>query len=377
MNFFIFLFVFFISSAATNELNSNNDQLVECPCPQGSEDECIKQKICVYGINDQGKIFYNGKNDDMNLTKIALQRKSEINNGDDVLVNLYNPKIKPMAIFYYGCQQCDDLKEIGNFTIPKLRIFLLSLYNQRMKYNIKYSQSDFVYFSSDAMVVDEQQPMPEIAVRPFWKYRLMLNQSCARKQNGFTQKNYIPAFLTQDLCILDYKYNHYLHYNQSYRTQNGEIIYSPTLSYMDLYSYNILSNSSDEVPFDSSGKQEVCKMTFNLESTEQSIRFFCVCPTHLCTLKVTQKDPLHCCPYLMNVTINGEIEYTSLNQTTDYMPVDEFFLQNKTTYCDFRLQIFASTYLPFIERVYYFLPDGYIFDTSYSFNATWYCPFLS
>uniref|UniRef100_A0A914PSP7 Uncharacterized protein n=1 Tax=Panagrolaimus davidi TaxID=227884 RepID=A0A914PSP7_9BILA len=279
----------------------------------------------------------------MDLTKIALQRKSEINNGDDVLVNLYNPKIKPMAIFYYGCQECDDLKEIGNFTIPKLRIFLLSLYNQRMKYNIKYSQSDFVYFSSsDAM----------------------------------TQKNYIPAFLTQDLCILDYKYNHYLHYNQSYRTQNGEIIYSPTLSYMDLYSYNILSNSSDEVPFDSSGKQEVCKMTFNLESTERSIRFFCVCPTHLCTLKVTQKDPLHCCPYLMNVTIKGEIEYTSLNETTDYMPVDEFFLQNKTTYCDFRLQIFASTYLPFIERVYYFLPDGYMFDTSYSFNATWYCPFL-
>uniref|UniRef100_A0A914P515 Uncharacterized protein n=1 Tax=Panagrolaimus davidi TaxID=227884 RepID=A0A914P515_9BILA len=363
-----------ISLAATNESNpiNNIDDLIECPCPIGIKDECIKQPICVYGINDNGVIFFNGKNDSLNLTNIALQRKAEINNTDDVLVNLYNPEIISMVIFYYGCQRCDDLKEIGNFTVPQLRKFLLSLYNQRMKYNIKYAQSDFVYVSDS---INVQQPMPEIEVRPFWKNRLMLNQSCARKQLGFTQKHFIPAFLTQDFCILDYKSVNYLSINETYQTSNGEIIYSPTLSYIDLYSYNILPNSSYDIPADNvSGEHEACKMTLNLESDIQTMRFFCVCPTHSCTLKVTQKDPLHCCPYSMNIPFYANETYSHLEQTSDYMSVDEFFLQSKDSYCFFRWYVYGNVYVPYIDRVQSFLPNGYFFDTTYS-SVTWNCPY--
>uniref|UniRef100_A0AC35FRB2 Uncharacterized protein n=1 Tax=Panagrolaimus sp. PS1159 TaxID=55785 RepID=A0AC35FRB2_9BILA len=167
---------------------------VECPCPRGLNDECTPQVICVYGINDAGEIFHNGKNDNMSLTKIALQRREEIgNNYDDVLVNLYNPYSRSMAIFYYGCRKCDDLLNYGgNTTVSKLRVFLLSLYNQRMKNNIKYSQSDFVYYENSSS--NELQPMPDINVRPFWKNRLMLNQTCSHKKQGFVSL-FIVVFL--------------------------------------------------------------------------------------------------------------------------------------------------------------------------------------
>ena len=62
---------------------------VQCPCP--NENECFSEIKCIYGIDDEGNLYYNDKKDTMNLTKIAQQKYQEIKNDDDVMVNLYNP----------------------------------------------------------------------------------------------------------------------------------------------------------------------------------------------------------------------------------------------------------------------------------------------
>uniref|UniRef100_A0AC34GR12 Uncharacterized protein n=1 Tax=Panagrolaimus sp. ES5 TaxID=591445 RepID=A0AC34GR12_9BILA len=323
MNLFFFRYVNRLLLTTNNRID-----LVECPCPDELHDECTPKINCVYGINDEGEIFHNVKNDPMNLTKIAIQRKKKIYNYDDVIVNLYNPKMIPTVIFYYGCRECEDLKKLGNFTESKLKVFLLSLYNQRMKYNIKYSQSNFKYFSDPT---NELQPLPEISVRPFWKNRLMFNQTCAHKQQGFTQKHYIPAFLTQDLCILDYKYIGHSETPQTedeYHTNNGEIRYSLTLSYTDLYAYDILDNHAEGI----------CKMSFNLVAGKQFMRFFCLCKKYRCTLYVTQMNPLRFCPYELQIEIDTTLNYTNIEKISDYMKADEFFMQSQTTadkYCFF------------------------------------------
>uniref|UniRef100_A0AC34GQN0 Type VII secretion system protein EssD-like domain-containing protein n=1 Tax=Panagrolaimus sp. ES5 TaxID=591445 RepID=A0AC34GQN0_9BILA len=325
----LLLFFYIVITVSFAIATNNRDNSVECPCPDELHDECTPKIYCVYGINDDGEIFHNVKNDPMNLTKIAIQRKEKLNNDDDVIVNLYNPKMKPTVIFYYGCRECEDLRKLGNFTESKLKIFLLSLYNQRMKYNIKYSQSDFKYFAN---LSDEVQAMPEISVRPFWKNRLMFNQTCAQKQQGFTQKHYIPAFLTQDLCILDYKYIGHSETPQTedeYHTNNGEIRYSLTLSYTDLYAYDILDNSS---------ANGICKLSFNLVAGKQFMRFFCLCNQYSCTLKVTQMNPFRFCPYELQIEINTTLTYTNIQKISDYMNADDFFMQSETTadkYCYF------------------------------------------
>uniref|UniRef100_A0A914P4W4 Uncharacterized protein n=1 Tax=Panagrolaimus davidi TaxID=227884 RepID=A0A914P4W4_9BILA len=379
MNKNFLLFCFYSSilySSATNFAFPTKK--IQCPCPRGLNEECTPQVICVYGINDVGEIFHNGKNDTMDLTKIALQRREEIgNNNDDVLVNLYNPYFRTMAIFYYGCRKCDDLLNYGgNITVSKLTKFLLSIYNQRMKYNIKYSQSDFVYYENSSS--NELQPMPEINVRPFWKNRLMLNQTCAHKKQNFTQKHFIPAFLTQDLCVLDYKMTQYIKNGQminSSHTNNGEIIYSLTLSNSDLYIYNVIINSTKELPAEFQAEQEMCKFTFYLEANRRQMRFFCLCKTQSCTLKIQQKDPTKVCPYALSDIVYSARIYQSMFYETAYMNVEKFFFQdndNGDEVCAFVWRTQNTTYDAIVAIKS--APVGYTFESEHPEpEGPWFC----
>uniref|UniRef100_A0A914YTU1 Uncharacterized protein n=1 Tax=Panagrolaimus superbus TaxID=310955 RepID=A0A914YTU1_9BILA len=210
--------------------------------------------------------------------------------------------------------------------------------------------------------------MPEISVRSFWKNRLMFNQSCAHKQQGFTQKHFIPAFLTQDLCILDYKYIGYSDRpnknNVEYRTNNGEITYSLTLSYTDLYAYDIFHDIGDEV----------CQISFDLEPGKQFMRFFCLCTQYLCTLKITQKNPLRFCPYSLEIEIDTSLNYSNIQRTSQYMEADLFFMQDENNdFCYLSWTGKATKYNGFVGITGTPLRLGYEFDPNP--KMPWFCIF--
>uniref|UniRef100_A0AC35FRF3 Uncharacterized protein n=1 Tax=Panagrolaimus sp. PS1159 TaxID=55785 RepID=A0AC35FRF3_9BILA len=151
----------------------------------------------------------------------------------------------------------------------------------------------------------------------------------------------------------------------SSHTNNGEITYSSTLSNSDLYIYNVIINSTKELLAEFQAQQEMCKFTFRFEANQRQLRFFCLCKTQSCTLKIRQKDPVKVCPYALSVEVDSARIYQSMIYETAYMNVEKFFFQdnndNGADVCAFVWRTQNTTYDAFVKIKS--APVGYTFES--------------
>uniref|UniRef100_A0AC35FAI0 Uncharacterized protein n=1 Tax=Panagrolaimus sp. PS1159 TaxID=55785 RepID=A0AC35FAI0_9BILA len=169
----------------------------------------------------------------------------------------------------------------------------------------------------------------------------------------------------------------------SSHTNNGEITYSLTLSNSDLYNYYVIINSSKELPAEFQAEQEMCKFAFRLEANRRQLRFFCLCKTHNCTLKIQQKDPTKVCPYALSVEVDSariyQIDsariYQSIYYDTVYMNVEKFFFQdnndNGDEVCAFVWRTENTTYEASVKIKS--APVGYTFESGEPDGPKWFC----